>query len=1271
MGISSIFKRTKPLASTSQQDAFSNIAKDGGRPRHIKRRPTTSDGSSSDERKQHQLATLSANNSASRKHGKSSAIVGGYSGKTKTTRVVSESHAYKTGRKYVHPASIDSVSEVDDLPTPEKSIDESYGAHYTRDNRKNKPSKPAASQQQKRQTDISPFGLHRLTTPPLDTQVSQLKEIDPFEDSPPPRPLTNFEDPVYIPPLTLAATLVDDYGAVGTVLGGTTTTTSTSLVPPTISSRSTAVATPASIVASGRGSAGLGSTDFFSDFNATYSYLFGTLPSSDLGSSGTTNGSSANAAATTTTKSRNATQRHSNAAAGSHGGLLSPMSTDAAGKPLKASDVESSSLGEKSDNDSDSSDGGLASDGDSDNESGAAQRELEEERRKEDERKAAELRSRRREQLKQQVAFERMKERHRRQFPGQSAGGAPTNIVRWQKESANAIGLPASSYNQNALNASYATINRGYAQGAAAQISPANQGHAGAHSNSGSNGIYASIHANASMPNIGYSAENQLASGANGNGNNNGSTLLGTVQRPISHHPQQHPHQQQYPLLVDTSGASRAAVVNGYHYNGYNSLPHSAQAISGKYQALPNQASFIQLQQQAQIYAQQQLQPVPVATDQTVPSAHPVKLALSMSKSIKNPYLSDSSDDNDEDDDSDVSSRLDSDDISSIGSSDISCDVSFADDEPAQGTVVLRHSTSHCGDGSSINNSSGGVSGVRVARSVSQPAMAYSGNGGSQTAVSDSSSDKSAKSQSSSKRRVRFHETVSVVFNTTNSVTEEEMENSVYDSDNDSSNASIDLVPGLTRSTYERPAESNGSALLYSEFAHDEAFDDSNGFSHSRYMLPRTFVSRAASGMQWYDDGSTTAANSKGSSSGSSRNISPDGAGSRKQKPKHRVETQPLRDREAEREQQKIQIRIQKQNDKVGAMTKQGADQIPTSSLSGAHQIATSASSDAQSSTESTVTAFANMSPTSPVDPVLEARRALLGHYSVPNPAIPIGNGIPRSNNSGSAFVRTSSVKIVQPPSFARPKPASATASSSSTRKSFSGRSANKSSSKADVSDKPKSAFQPAKQTLKTNKQQGDLESSQEFNFSNVLQNFSIASFEMSKDREGGVHIRYSDRDNSAKDQGDDDSSSDGDDLPLSSIARSRSEPGANLPRHSADNYTRRLNASTATGSSIKGSDSRNYDLDDLAKPAADALISESLKSNWRFFGRSQNSSTDDKKVLVRNTTAVAKTDGQIPKLSEMRSLSMDSGSRHSIIAQSAVTTDSGKKWNSRWGNIF
>ncbi|KAJ1812055.1 hypothetical protein LPJ56_004047, partial [Coemansia sp. RSA 2599] len=178
MGISSIFKRTKPSSSGPQESVVESAAKDGDRPRHIKRRPTTSDGSP-DERKQNQHVPSSANNPASRKHGKASAAVVGHPGKARASRVVSESHAYKAGRKYVHPAGIESASEIDDLPTPEKSIDESYGAYYARDSKKNQPSKPAGGQQ-KRQVESSLFGSHRLTTPPLDTRTPQPKELDPF-----------------------------------------------------------------------------------------------------------------------------------------------------------------------------------------------------------------------------------------------------------------------------------------------------------------------------------------------------------------------------------------------------------------------------------------------------------------------------------------------------------------------------------------------------------------------------------------------------------------------------------------------------------------------------------------------------------------------------------------------------------------------------------------------------------------------------------------------------------------------------------------------------------------------------------------------------------------------------------------------------------------------------------------------------------------------------------------------------------------------------------
>ncbi|KAJ2784337.1 hypothetical protein GGI15_002284, partial [Coemansia interrupta] len=964
MGISSMFKRSKPSSVDLAQNGRPDPGKDGQRPRHIKRRPTTSDGSPNEKKP-------SGLDPASRKNGRAPTSAPAndvHSGKPKTGRVVSESRAHRSTRKFIQPISLESASDVDDLPTPERSIDENYGTYYSRGSKKTQSrpaNKTAPAKSQNKQTDDSLLGLYRLTTPPLDSRAQQL-DRDPFEDSPPPRPLTDFEDPVYIPPLTLAATLVDDYGMtdiggfgsspVSGTAGGAVRNTrgSGGASVPAVSRTSTAATATSS--ASGT-KAGAGNADFLSDFNATYNYFFGSLPSDAVTSTLVTSDSGARVAPDAT----------------SRGGMLSPMSTDVSRKPLK--DDEGDGSANESDSDgSDGSSSGSDSDAEAGNANSEAEREQEEERRKEEERKAAELRTRRREQLKQQVAFERMKERHRRQYPSQSAGAAPNNIARWQKESANAVGLTASTYGQTALNASHATINRGYAQGSQAQASTAAP--APAHGNGGYNGL----HTNTSMPNIGYSAESQYVSGGS-------ATLSASIQRPGA----QPLHQ---PLLIDTSGASRAVAINGYHYNGYGSLPHSAQASSGGYPPLPHQNSFLQMHMQ-----HQQMQPL---AESSAPSTHPVKLAMTP-KSSKNPYLSDSSND----DASDTNSHLDSDDLSSIGSSDISCDAPPAEDVPVKlPTEPVAPPAAH-----KISEADG----VPMSRSISQPAMPHSSAGGSQTAASDSSSETSVKSQSSSKRHVRFHETVSVVFSARNSTTEDDVANSMYDSGDDSSNASVDLNPRAVRSTAD--ASTRSARPGQSGYHQDEAFDDAGGFSHSRYQLPPTFTAPIGSGVQWYDGDSTTVTNSKVSSSVSSRNISPDGAKSRKQKPKQRFETEPLRDHEAEREQQ----RVLKQASKAEALAKQAANHRPMSTPPKQTQGSSLGANDALSSTDSTSTGSASTTvassaaPSISVDPVTEARRALLGHYNVPNPSMPIGNGIPRSNSTTSSFARASSVKVLQP----------------------------------------------------------------------------------------------------------------------------------------------------------------------------------------------------------------------------------------------------------------
>ncbi|KAJ1725001.1 hypothetical protein LPJ53_000790 [Coemansia erecta] len=1224
-----MFKRSKPSSVDLLQNDRPDPGKDSQRPRHIKRRPTTSDGSYN-EKKQHQQQqqqkkTPSGPDPAPRKNGRvppAAPANDAHAGKPKAGRVVSESRAHRSSRKFIQPTSLESASDVDDLPTPERSIDENYGSYYSRNSKKGHPrsaSKGVPATPQSKKADDSLLGLYRLTTPPLDSRAQQ-PELDPFEDSPPPRPLTDFEDPVYIPPLTLAATLVDDYGMadiggfgsspVSNATGSTVRNTrgSGGASVPAVSRTSTA----ATVTPSASGTkAGTGNADFLSDFNATYNYFFGSLPSDAVTSTLVTSDSGARAAPNTT----------------SRGGMLSPMSTDAVRKPLKDNEGENSANESESDgSDSSSSSSGSDSDAEADNANSEAEREQEEERRKEEERKAAELRTRRREQLKQQVAFERMKERHRRQYPSQSTGAAPNNIARWQKESANAVGLTASTYGQTTLNSSHATINRGYAQGPQAQTPTA-----AAHGSGG----YSGLHTNASMPNIGYSTEGQYAGGGS-------AVQAASVQR-------QGAQPQHQPLLIDTSGASRAVAINGYHHNGYGSLPHSAQASSGGYPPLPHQNSFLQMHMQ-----HQQMQPV---ADSSVPSTHPVKLAMTP-KSSKNPYLSDSSND----DASDTNSHLDSDDLSSIGSSDISCDAPPAEDAPAKTPVgPVSPSAAH---------KMGGVSGVPISRSISQPAMPRSSTGGSQTAASDSSSETSVKSQSSSKRRVRFHETVSVVFSARNSTTEDDVTNSMYDSGDDSSNASVDLNPRTVHSAIDASTRSAGSGSA--GYSQDEAFDDAGGFSHSRYQLPPTFTAPVGNGVQWYDGDSTTVTNSKVSSSVSSRNISPDGAKSRKQKPKQRFETEPLRDHEAEREQQ----RALRQASKAEALAKQASNQRPMLTPPKQTQGARLAANDTLSSTDSTSTASASTAVAStattslPVDPVTEARRALLGHYNVPNPSMPIGNGIPRSNSTTSSFARASSVKVLQPQSFARAKskPSKTKTAPSSSRKSFSERNAHKvdTPSTADTSKNLASSTPPSSQTpslpqfqSKAAKRPEDIEGSQEFNFTNVLQNFSIASFEVGKDKEGGTHIRYSNRDTAASD----DDSSDGDDLPLSRIVRSKSEPGTIPPRHSADDYMSRMGASAGS----KDGGSRSYDSDNIGDASEGATGNGAPKNGRRFFGRNHHSSNTGKKVLMRNSTApVVKSGDSSPlHLSEMRSQSMDAGTRHA--QSSAAAINGGKSRFSRF----
>ncbi|KAJ2582370.1 hypothetical protein GGH95_001573 [Coemansia sp. RSA 1836] len=647
MGISAIFKRPKATSSSSQASTDESIKDGHHRPRHIKRRPTASGDRSSEERVRPAVPAPAPKLSSK-----------------SATRIISRTP---------------SASDIEEPLTPEDSLSAGRRSSRTRSSA-TKNIAALGAPPAKLQTDSGLFSLYRLTTPPMDFATPQLREIDPFEDSPPPRPLTDFEDPVYIPPLTLAATLVDDYIGSNSATNATTlATTSGPATASTFSRSSTAAA------AAGN------SMDLLSEFNASYNYLFGTLPSDsalaastyDTSTSNVLGRASATPAATTTPPRQNAKYART-----TDTGLLSPVSAQTVGSGSSAANAPDESAEEEEED-------AASLESSSPSEDSAVLRELDEERRKEEERKAAEQRNRRRELIKQQVAFERMKERHRRQYPGQQQPVSTHNsVARWQKESASAV----------APQAMYAS-NRGYSQ-ALPPHHTANQPHVAAPHGSAS---FPNLQANASMPNMAYMADPQYA----------------TFPR--------HKHQG-FPLI--DAAAARAGT-------------HSAPFVGHAPPASGYQMQPLQLQPPA-------------------PSAHPVKLA-SMPQRAKNPYLSDSSNDDVDDDGSD------SDDLTSIGSSDISCDPPLEPREPGTASLGITSAS------------------TRVPRSVSQP-ISPSGR-------SDASSDTSAKSQSSSIRRVRFHETVSVVFNTRHTVAGEDLEQDAHESDNDSSNASIDLNATST-STY-------------------------------------------------------------------------------------------------------------------------------------------------------------------------------------------------------------------------------------------------------------------------------------------------------------------------------------------------------------------------------------------------------------------------------------------------------------------------------------
>ncbi|KAJ2807041.1 hypothetical protein H4S07_003670, partial [Coemansia furcata] len=120
----------------------------------------------------------------------------------------------------------------------------------------------------------------------------------------------------------------------------------------------------------------------------------------------------------------------------------------------------------------------------------------------------------------------------------------------------------------------------------------------------------------------------------------------------------------------------------------------------------------------------------------------------------------------------------------------------------------------------------------------------------------------------------------------------------------------------------------------------------------------------------------------------------------------------------------------------------------------------------------------------------------------------------------------------------------------------------------------------------------------------------------------------------------DDGDNSDGDDVPLSAFARSKSEPMSNLPRRSTDdNYASDNNVVSAEKGATKSANSR------------------------RFFGRNQADVAGN--PITRSNTlssvSVPKVEEHVATFEQMRSLSMDVTPRQSTE----------KRRFGRWGNFF
>ncbi|KAJ2617995.1 hypothetical protein H4S08_000075 [Coemansia sp. RSA 1365] len=1122
MGISAIFKRNKVAGSS---DSVVEVPKS----RHIKRRQTEPSYSPS-------KPSAIGRSRSTGSHAMHS--VKNIDAESRGTALAQRG----TGR-YAKPADLSSESSMDELPTPDDSLDEGSTRCHPRDkilSPNGRTTVPASSHyartsdKNSAQVKNDVFGMHSLKAPLHDTWTARHKELDPFEDSPPRRPLTDFEDPTYIPPLTLAATLFDDYSYMGT-LGAT---------------NGAAVPTAAGAGGGSAATKGVGSDtlDFLGDFNATYNALFGTPPSATL-------------AISDGLRSPDNTQPSK-----THGdGLLSPAST----RPSKTSSPVSEIVSD--DERSESS----AESGSTSESSSGEPPELAEERRKEEERKAAEQRSRRREVIKQQVAFERMKERHRRQRPEPTS--APFGrIARWQSEAAVAATVDQPQPTQGALYASSAAINSEYAP---------QQPLAGA--------LGGAQYVSASMPSIARD-----------------------VNAPLVQ------HQPNFPLLVDTAAARDTAVIGAQMSSTLasplttpalhtNSGFHSAPAVFSAHVGIGGVAP-----------------PQPRA-------AHPVRLA-SIPQSTKNAYLSDSSGDNA----SDVSSLGGSDNTS--GSSSVDAFYSAASSAATASTTEARAAPVFAG---SKVESGMPPSALQRTSSVSHRIDAL------QPTENDSSSEGSAMSQSSSKRRVRFQETVSVVFNAHHSIAEDD-HNCSSDSDNDSSNASINMLAALhpvkTPDT-DRCNLTGANISVPGACVADDAFDDAGALGHSRYRIPAS-VAVQVGPLLWPEvsDIADSASTSHQTSGASSRNGSPDETKHRRHRPRHRVETQPLRDREAERElqQRKKLATVNHKPIIKPADAEPSVDNVAVTQSASKPVVEGEPTEEARSA-----------------DPMTEARRALLGHYYVPNPMLPVGNTIPRSTSiarsNSMALPRTSGVKIVRSQSSTCSQNrysagAGATQSRNDSWRGLRGprRGQSVTSTRRDQNNAEQSKINhtadhipaaPASKDSHTHSvartattKKIARKDSHEFNFTNVLESFSTSSFELSEGKEGGVHIRYSDRkgahhklsNDSSEFQADNAAdNSDGDDIPLSLIVRSRSEP---LQNHYHLTETKTLGANIGA--------------------LGHAVGTCQDKSHGRMLARSTGSfksrSVDSRQMYADTCSA-------------------------SVEANRQQTSDAGRRRFSRWGNIF